>query len=189
MIRSGEGEKSGAISPLGFAADVARQDDRYVAPDDLEHDRVVVADVLTLPVGEGRMPQQNLHAIDCDQVVRLNIRPGGADSLGGALEGTKSLVRRNRNPFPHVGGPEFSQDRVRATDVIDIAVRERDRIEPADAAVPEHGRDDSIADIERGGAGQAAGIDEQRRAIRKPHERGIALPDIDEGDVQTAVAR
>src|SRR5262245_58578959 len=41
---------------LGCGADVAGQHDRYVAVSDLEYQRIVVADTLTLPIGRGRMP-------------------------------------------------------------------------------------------------------------------------------------
>ena len=41
---------------LDRGADIARQHKRHVAVSDLEHERVVVADTLTLPVGRGRMP-------------------------------------------------------------------------------------------------------------------------------------
>ena len=40
-----------------------------------------------------------------------------------------------------------------------------------------------------GGDLHAAGVDEQRGAARKPHERRVALPDVKKRDVKPAVAR
>ena len=72
--------------------------------------------------------------------------------------------------------------------MIGVAVRERHRIEAPEGRVANDGRNDAVADVERAGRGEAAGVDEQRAAVREAHERRVALADVDEGDVQQPVA-
>ena len=85
-------------------------------------------------------------------------------------------------------GRNSRDDRRGAADVIGIAVRQREVVEPPDAGVAQHRRDDPVADVEGRRRRQAAGVDEQRRPARKDDEGRVALPDVDERDVQPAVA-
>src|SRR5262245_3747831 len=54
--------------PLDLAPDVASQDNRHVPPENLEHDGVVVADFLALPVGRPWMPDRNFHLAERDEI-------------------------------------------------------------------------------------------------------------------------
>ena len=73
--------------------------------------------------------------------------------------------------------------------MIGVAVREDEGVEPPDAGNPKRRRNDAVADVEAGTARhEAAGIDEQRAAARKPDERCVALPHVEKRHVQPAVA-
>src|SRR5262245_34194720 len=66
-------------------------------------------------------------------------------------------------------------------------MRQRNRSELPDARVTKHWRDDAVADVKRP-AWQAASVHEERRPARKANQRGVALADIDERNMQPAVA-
>ena len=57
---------------LAFSADVARQDDRDVAEPQLEHDRVLVAHALALPVGRRRMQHAQFDGAEALDVAGLH---------------------------------------------------------------------------------------------------------------------
>ena len=86
---------------LAFAADVAGQDDRDVAQPNVEHDGVVVADALTLPVRGRWVEDANLDAGDDLPVAGLHRAPRRRGSGGGGRERAQARVRRDRHPFPH----------------------------------------------------------------------------------------
>ena len=67
-------------------------------------------------------------------------------------------------------------------------MRQRHMIEPTEPGATDDRGDNAIADVEGGRGGESAGVDEQRRAAREDDEARVALADIDEGDVQQAVA-
>ena len=90
---------------LSLAADVAGQDDRDVADPHLEHDRVVVADALALPVGRRRVQDANLDVAEALDVARLHVSPRHADDRAPAASarrpgcggtGTPSHIARGR---------------------------------------------------------------------------------------------
>ena len=58
-----------------LAADVTREDKRHVAPPQFQHDGVVVAYILSLPVGHGRMPDGHLYAVEHGGVPPLDGGP------------------------------------------------------------------------------------------------------------------
>ena len=71
-----------------------------------------------------------------------------------------------------------------------VALREDERAEAADTGDPKRRRDDAVADVEtRTARDEAAGVDEQRGAVRKPEERRVALPHVEKRHVEPAVAR
>ena len=175
---------------LGLAADVAGQDDRDVAPEQFQDDRVVVADVLPFPVGKRRVADDHLDVVDREPIVRLESGPSGARARAAAARRTLAIGadRGTGMPSEDLARPEVAHDRQEAADVIRVAVRDGGRIEAPDAVVTQDGADDAVADVEGGRSRQSAGIDEQRRASGKPDQRGIALPHVHEGHVQRPVA-
>ena len=67
-------------------------------------------------------------------------------------------------------------------------MRKRHGPQTANARGAQHRRNHAIADIERPASGQPSRIHEERRASWKSNERRVALPHVDERDVQAAVA-
>ena len=118
----------------------------------------------------------------------MHVRPACARGLGGEAQRRQRLEPRHGDAFPHLPRPELTQDRSGAADVIGIAVRQRDVVEPAESGVADDRRDDAIADVEGRGGCEAAGVDEQRRPARKDDEGRVALAHVDERDVQHPVA-
>ncbi len=89
--------------------------------------------------------------------------------------------------------PEFTRLKVgddagHAAHVIAVRVRDGDRVQPANAARPEIGRDHFLADIEVGAhvARHAAGVHQQRFAFGRDQQQRIALADIDGRDLEYA---
>ena len=119
-------------------ADVARQQHRHVAPAQLEHERVVVADLLPLPVGRRRMARGDLDAVDRRARSPRRRSPSARRRACAASRSARQrLEARHRNAFPHLARPELAQDRRGAADVIGIAVRQREVVEPAEPGVAE----------------------------------------------------
>src|SRR5262245_53043701 len=71
---------------LSLPADVAGQDDRHVVPQKFEHQRVVVAHVLALPVWWPRMPYDHLHTVDRHEIAGLQVGPARSDLARDLLE-------------------------------------------------------------------------------------------------------
>src|SRR5262249_30645451 len=107
---------------------------------------------------------------------------------GGSAREGEGVEWRDWKPLPDLARPELADNRRRAANVIGVAMRQSKIVEPADAGGSQHGCDDAIADVEGRGRRQAARIDEQRTASRKNDEDRVALPHVQEGDVQPAIA-
>ena len=106
------------------------------------------------------------------------------DSIRSRDESAQTPMWRDRDSFPHVGGTQPLHDPVSTTDVIRISMREHQRMQPpSNTERPQRRHDDTAADVERR-AGDAAGIDQQRRAIRQDHDRRVTLADIEHHDAQ-----
>ena len=182
-LRNGIGQRS-----LGLAADVTGQEDRHLAPAELEHERIFVPHLLALPVLAAGVLRHDLHAVDLDVVAGVDVRPPRACRLRPGSNLCERVGARHRNPLPHLARPELADDRESAAHVVGVAVRQREPIEPPETGGPDDRRHDAVADVERRSKREPAGIDEERRAMRKHDERGVALTDVDEGDVQPPVA-
>ena len=65
----------GRKETLHRGADIARQHDRHSAVANLQDDRVVVADLLTFPVGKGRVSHVHLCAPETKTVAALQRSP------------------------------------------------------------------------------------------------------------------
>ncbi len=179
--------------PLHRPPDVPGQPERRVPPVQLEDDRVVVAHALALPVGGLRVEDGDVHAIHHEAIAGPDTPP--AQPARGRLgaQARKRLEWRNRDALPGLARPELVDDGVGAADVIGIAVREDEIIEPPDAGQAQHRRHHAVADVERRRrrgarrAHQTSGISQHRGAAGKPDERRIALPDVDKRHVEPAV--
>ena len=86
---------------LGRAADVAGQQDRHIAPAQLEHQRIVVPDFLPLPVGDSRMPGRDLYAVDPSTVTRVHVCPAGTRGLRLEPQRRQRVEARHGYAFPH----------------------------------------------------------------------------------------
>src|SRR5262249_16098094 len=93
----------------------------------------------------------------------------------------------NRDTFPDLPGAKLENRRACTADVVGVAMSERDGVQPANAGVAQDWCDNPVAHIEAAAAWQPAGVDQQRRAARKLHERRILLPDVDKGNVEAGV--
>ena len=83
---------------------------------------------------------------------------------------------------------EVGNDGGHSTHVVGVRVRDGDGVETMDATRPEIGRDDLLANVEVGmhPEGKASGVDEERVAVRRNDEEGVALSDVDGGDFEDA---
>src|SRR6266850_4459662 len=160
-------------------ADVTCEDERDVAPAKLDHNRIVVADFLALPVGRRRMQDGDRHFIDPQVVAGGDVRPRETARIRGGVKDFQRLEARHGNAFPDMPRTEFLHDGARAADVIRIAMRQDEVVEATNARSTQDGSDDAIADVEGGRADESSGIEEQRRSLRQPDERRIALTDIE----------
>src|SRR5205814_774703 len=57
-----------------------------------------------------------------------------------------------------------------------------------DAGRAQDRSDDAIADVEGGRADESSGIDEQRRSMRQPDERRVALTDIEKCRMKPSIS-
>jgi len=130
-------------------ADVAGQQHRDVAPAKFDHDRIVVADALALPVRGPRMPHDDLNIVHYDAIADRHVRPLEAERVRLVAQRPQRLEARHRNAFPHFTRPELAQHGGGAANVIRIAVGQRDVTQAAEAGVAQDGRDHAIADVER----------------------------------------
>ena len=93
---------------------------------------------------------------------------------------------------PELAGAEVAEDGGHAAHVVGVGVGEDEGVEAADAAGPEVGGDDFLADVEGGGgggglddgAGGSAGVDEHGVAFGADDEQGVALADVDGGELE-----
>ena len=120
------------------------------------------------PSRRQRMARDDLDAVDGDAIAAVDVRPPRAGAPAPpARSARERLEPRHRNALPHLARPELAEDRAGAADVIGIAVRQREVVEPPESGVAQDRRDDAVADVERGRRRQAAGVDQQRRAARE----------------------
>ena len=174
---------------LDVGADVAGQQHRDVAVDDLQHDRVVVADTRALPVGRRRMQHTDARAHQ-----RATPRPRDAAATCDAgraapAEGrpASGAWRRTGIALPERVGAKSLEDRRGAADVIGIAVREQQRVEPPNAARPERRREHAAPMSKRAAAERrAAGVDEHARWIGQFQQRRVPLADVEHREPQPA---
>ena len=89
---------------------------------------------------------------------------------------------------PDLARREVAHQRHRAADVIGIAVRDGEVVQPPDAARAQRRAEHAIADVEVAAHRHAAGVDHQRPAVRQRHEHRIALPHVHHRQMQPAVA-
>ena len=84
-------------------------------------------------------------------------------------------VARHGDALPQPLRREVREHSTRAAEMIGIAVRDEQRVERADAAGPQRGREHARADVEAAAAERrAAGIDQQRPA--RPASRAASTP-------------
>ena len=121
---------------LDGPGDVTRQDERDVADPDVEHDRVVVADLLPLPVGLRRIEDGERRGAGGQRLAGAALDPGNPGARGGGAQPPQRLVARNRDAVPDFGRRQRAEDRGRAADVIGIAVRQHERPEPSARRTP-----------------------------------------------------
>ncbi len=174
--------------PLGFPPDVPCQQHRHGAPAELDHQRIVVAHLLALPVGRGRMPHDQVDAVHDTPVAPHDGGPGNAERSRLGAKGRERLVARHGDPLPHLARAELPEDRREAAHVIGVAVGHHRVVEPPDPCLTQYRRDDAVAKVEEGAGGRTARVDEKRRATGEPDEHGVSLPDIDERHAKPAVA-
>ena len=124
-----------------------------------------------------------------DAIAALDVRPARAGRLRRHAQRVERLEARHRNALPDLARPELAQHRRGAADVIRIAVRQRERSRAAGTPASRSTGATTRSPMSNDGrAGEAAGVDEQRRAARKATNAAVALADVEERDVQPAVA-
>jgi hypothetical protein len=96
------------------------------------------------------------------------------------LERPESRVVESRGADPDRLGTEHPDDRRRAAEMVLVRVGDDEEIEAQHPEGAQGRRDDACSDIEVA-ARQSAGIHEQGAALRRPHQEGVSLPDV-EGD-------
>jgi hypothetical protein len=96
---------------LDLTADVTGQDDRHVPPSKLDHDRVVVAHVLALPVGHRRMMDGHLDPVDEQMIVTLDTGPPRSGRLRVGHQADPEVELSHGHAVPHVARPELPHDR------------------------------------------------------------------------------
>src|ERR1041385_8474242 len=134
------------------------------------------------------MQDGDVDVIDADVVAGGDGFPHKLMRVGGVMKDLQRQERRNRNAFPDLTRPELIENRAGASDVIGVAVREDEIVQPTHTGGAQDWSDDAIADVERARARETTGIDEQRRTVREPDERRVALSDIEKRDVEAGVA-
>ena len=94
---------------------------------------------------------------------------------------------------PELANAEIPQHRGQSAEMIFVAMGERDDINAFQAPTPKIGRDHVFANVDAGAvavnvraARQSAAVHQHRPAVGKSHENGIALPDIENGNLEAA---
>ena len=135
------------------------------------------------------MARDDVDAVDHDAIAAVDVGPSRAGRLRlPAAARVSGSNARHRNALPHLARPELAEDRGGAADVIGIAVGQREVVEPPNARVAQDRRDDAIADVEGGSGDRPPASTSSVEPRGKAHERRVALPDVEERDVQPAVA-
>src|SRR5207247_289914 len=109
-------------------------------------------------------------------------------AAGGVAQNSERLETRYGNASPDMPRMEFLDDGARSADVIRIAMRQDEVVEAPDAGRAQDRSDDAIADVEGGRADESSGIDEQRRSMRQPDERRVALTDIEKCRMKPSIS-
>lgn len=177
--------------------DVAGQQEGPPAEDDTKHERaVVVARRLAV-----RPEHLDPRAADLERIARAHVAhrdAGRRESAAHLVEAAVPPGREQRAPDAHA-----REDGAESARMIDVAVARDHIVEPRDAERPERLTDDALADVEPFGeeraplleperrveAGPPSRVDEHRLAGREPHERRVALADVEEEHVELPVAR
>jgi hypothetical protein len=181
--------------PLAPRFDVAGKDERPLAVDDAEHERVVVAAHALLAGPE------HLDARPADREGVAGARFGHGNAGGGQRGAKRRIVAVRTGADDRPANAHPREDGVEAADVVRVAVARDDVVEPRDAERPERLADDALADVEplreeRNALLPAKGlvetrapsrVDEHRLAAREAHERRVALPHVEEDHVEPSV--
>ncbi len=117
---------------LHFVSDVAREQHRHAAEAELEDDRIVVADLLALPVRHRRVVDAQLDAAKLEAIAALKRSPAGTSPGGGLVEALGRFVVGDRHSLPHLARRERPHQRQRAADVIRVAVSDGEIVEAGD---------------------------------------------------------
>ena len=125
---------------------------------------------------------------------RCTIRHSRPADSASATRSRRARVRRHGNAFPDRARPERPDDGRRAADVIGIAVRDDEGVEASDAERAQGRRHDALPDVEArrsrsgvsmgAGAGRPPASIRKARPIREPHQRRVALADIQKHDAE-----
>lgn len=87
--------------------------------------------------------------------------------------------RRDRDSLPYLPRPEVAQHRTAAADVIRVTVGDRQAVEAPHPERPHRGHHHLPADV-RPTAHLPRRVHQQRAAVRKAHQRGVGLIDVEE---------
>jgi len=115
---------------LEFRPGVPGEQDLDKAETQAQHDGVVIAHATSLPVGDRRMQDVNHNTIDLDLVSCLQASPDHARR--GSTQVLHQLELRDRHTFPHLPGPEVLNNTRGTTEVIHVAMGNRQPVQPAD---------------------------------------------------------
>src|SRR6478672_6526525 len=162
-------------SSFELRADVAGQQQLDVADPHAQHDRVVVARLLPLPLGCRRVQRVYRDAGNLETIAlaQLTPRPPGAGRRPREIRAL--AVPRYGDALPDLAWPKVARHRQRTADVVGVGMREREPIQTADAERPQRGRHDPAADVE---LTQPTGIDQERLAGRPLQRERVALSHI-----------
>jgi hypothetical protein len=173
---------------LGLAADVTGEHERHAAPAQFQHDGIIVAHLLALPIRQRRMGHAYRHAVQRGAVGALKGRPTRARRRCALAQHLHRFQPRHGHAVPDVPRAELAEHGRRAADVVGVAVGQRKHGQAPNAVLPQHWCNDAVPYVEGPAAPEAAGVHKETRSAGKPHEGGVPLPDIDEGHVQQSVA-
>ena len=113
---------------LDVGAYVTEEQYGDVAIHHFEHDGVVVANTLPLPIRHGRMQHADPRAADDHLLTRLTSLNQCSALTSFAKHVMDRYTARNGNAFPHLSRREVINDRAGTTDVIGIAMCEQHRV-------------------------------------------------------------
>jgi hypothetical protein len=168
--------------------DVAGKQHRHAAEPELEHDRIVVADLLALPVRRGRVVDAQLDAAKREAIAALKRSPAGASLGRGLLEAPGCFVVGDRHSLPRLRRRERAHQRQRAADVIGVAVSNDEIVKAGDRTRPQRRAEHAVADIEAPAHRDAAGVDHEPSPVGKLDQSGVALANIHHRQPKAIVA-